>query len=258
MARDDVQLKIEWASRHIDEFHTVLRAFIDCNPYVVDTKRNPETRRLIYYIVRATPVPDELALIAGDVLQNLRTALDYLACSLVPAAGITKETAFPIFDDAAKYNSGSSGKVKGMRREAIDLIDSIKPYKGGDDVLWRLHRLNNVDKHRLLFTVGAAFRSVDLGPSLRNLLQREWSKTSDLKLPDFPLELAPTDRLFPLKAGDELFIDLPDAEVAKNMKFTFDVAINEPGVCEGEPLTLVLRASLDRVRHIVEQFAAIR
>jgi len=35
--------------------------------------------------------------------------------------------------------------------------------KGGNDVLWQLHELNNVDKHRLILTVGSAVRSTDLG-----------------------------------------------------------------------------------------------
>src|SRR5438132_5583994 len=42
-------------------------------------------------------------------------------------------------------------------------IDALRPYKGGNDVLWQLHELNNVDKHRLILTVGSALRSTDLG-----------------------------------------------------------------------------------------------
>jgi len=40
-----------------------------------------------------------------------------------------------------------------MRPEAIEAIDALKPYGGGNDLLWRLHELNNSDKHRLLFTI---------------------------------------------------------------------------------------------------------
>ena len=41
-----------------------------------------------------------------------------------------------------------------MRQEAVKAIDRLKPYGGGNDFLWRLHGLNNIDRHRLLFTVG--------------------------------------------------------------------------------------------------------
>ncbi len=41
-----------------------------------------------------------------------------------------------------------------MRQEAIEAIDRLKPYKGGNEPLWKIHELNNIDKHRFLFTVG--------------------------------------------------------------------------------------------------------
>jgi hypothetical protein len=34
--------------------------------------------------------------------------------------------------------------------------------------------------------------------------------------------------MFPLKAGDELFTDVPDARPNKHLKFRFEVAISEP------------------------------
>jgi hypothetical protein len=47
-----------------------IKAFLGTNPYVVGTKRNPQTRQLIYYLVRVQNVPDRIAAIAGDVLQK--------------------------------------------------------------------------------------------------------------------------------------------------------------------------------------------
>jgi hypothetical protein len=98
-----------------------------------------------------------------------------------------------------------------MGDDAKIIIRGIKPYKGGDDILWSLHALNNRDKHRLLFTVGAAFNSFDLGAHASQM-QSHTAKTSNVKLPKLSLWAKPADRIFPLKAGDELFIDAPDAE----------------------------------------------
>ena len=51
-----------------------------------------------------------------------------------------------------------------MRQDAIDAIRALEPYKGGKgENLWVLHRLNNIDKHRLIVTVGSSFQSVDVG-----------------------------------------------------------------------------------------------
>jgi len=55
-------------------------------------------------------------------------------------------------------------------------------------------------------------------------------------LPAISAFFQPADVLFPLKEGDKLFIDAPDAEVNEQMQFRFNVALNEPGIIEGKPL----------------------
>lgn len=62
------------------------------------------------------------------------------------------------------------------------------------------------------------------------------------------------DRLFPLKAGDELFIDAPDAEVNEKMQFRFDVAFGEPQIIEGEPLLETLYQFARLVSGIIPKF----
>jgi hypothetical protein len=84
--------------------------------------------------------------------KNLRSGLDHLAYALFmvgprgTSGSPAKHVYFPISDDSTKYVAESRGKVKGMRRDAIDAINAVKPYKGGNDTLWVLHKLNNVDK----------------------------------------------------------------------------------------------------------------
>lgn len=257
MSKDDVQLKIERADKHIQEFQSVLDAFKSTKPYEVGGKRNPHTREFIYYIKKAEPIPPDLSIIAGDVLQNLRTALDYLVCSLVrarnPNASCDK-TAFPIFDavpTTKKDQARFTGKIDGMADQAKNIIRNIKPYKGGDDVLWRLHALNNRDKHRLLLTVGTTVRPFNLGEHFRATRKNIIGHVPDTFV-------GPSGRIFPLKVGTELLIDTPDAEENKNINLVIDIALNEPGVCKGEPIFMVLRSSFNRVREIVRDLAAFR
>ena len=262
--RDDVLLKIQWAYQHIERLHKVLDSFIESNPYGISIERDANTRQPLYRITKVTAIPDSVPLIAGDILHNLRSALDYLACELVVANGNkpTSQTGFPILENAPSTPDEEktfARKVKGMGQGAINLIRSIKPYKGGDDTLWRLHRLNIIDKHKLLFTVGAFVSN--------------WSITQHIDATDPPLEVlermgrayasdehwAEVRRLtFPLKAGDILLADFPDAKFNKQIRFAIQIAINEPGVCEGEPLVLILRATLTRIRRVVGMFAALR
>ncbi len=109
----------------------------------------------------------EIPLLAGEALQQMRSALDHLTWFLVDvgcvAQNITisdsdrKQIGFPIIDtdSPTQYEASRKRKVKGMTQAAIDAIDAAKPYEGGNDCLWGLNQLNNIDKHRLLIAAGA-------------------------------------------------------------------------------------------------------
>ena len=173
-----IRAKIQRANEHIRELNVEVRAFLDTppQPYVVDTKRDPESRELIYYVATAAErVPSKIALIVGDVVENLRSALDYLAYQLVlvgsPGIEPGRNVYFPISENATRYESETPGKVKGMRKDAIKAIKALKPYRGGNDLLWILHRLNNINKHRAVITVGAAFVGRSILPIEREELR---------------------------------------------------------------------------------------
>jgi hypothetical protein len=253
---EGVKAKVDRAKLHLDKLDAALGAFIRRNPYEVGTRRDPQTRRLIYYLVSVRAVPPEISVIAGEVLQNLRSALDHLAYQFVLVgtgeSGPFTNVYFPIFDSATKYKAGKLGQIKGMRQDAIDAIDTIKPYKGGNDTLWRLHRLNIVDKHRLLVTVGSRMRSLDLGA----LMSSEVPPLPDGNpSPIVSAFFGATDGAFsPLKAGDELFIALPDAEPSEHLAFRFEVAISEPPSLEGEPILEALHQMIDLVVGLIPTF----
>jgi hypothetical protein len=199
---------------------------------------DPQTQEVVYYLVEAPPIPEEIALIAGDTLQNLRSSLDHLAWALVETNGekpIDGATGFPIVDEepiTPKQQASFDRKIEGMGPKAKDIIRSIKPYKGGDDVLWMLHRLNNRDKHRTLFTVGFAVRSITT--------------------PYGQIQASPKFRTGPLENGGELFRE--DSQISNKVDFIFDIAINEPGLIECEPLIFRLRTSYNRVFRLMGRF----
>jgi hypothetical protein len=138
-----------------------------------------------------------------------------------------------------------------MRQDGIDAIRALEPYpegKGAD--LWTFHRLNNIDKHRLILTVGSAFQSVDIGAFMTAQMEKAMGKA----MPAINLFIRPGDNLFPLEAGKELFIGDVDEEPNQKMQFRFNVAINEPGLIEGKPIQETLVQFRDRVNGIIEAF----
>lgn len=255
---DLIRFKVKRANEHIEQLKTGIIAFKATDPYKISAKRDPQTRKLIYYLVDAQSVPVEIACIAGDALHDLRCALDHLAYRLFRIgagdAADAKHVYFPIFDDAAKYQAGVNGKVHGMRQDAIDAINATKPYKGGNDTLWKLHKLDSIDKHRLLITVGAAFSAMNIGAHGGAILAEVVKKHGLPAPPPIDLYAFPTDRMFPLKVGDELFIDAPDAEVNEKINFLFDIAFGEPGVVEGDSILETLKGMSDLVGNIVSDF----
>lgn len=228
-----IRLKIKRAIQHVEEFQTELGRFDSTHPYVISSKRDPNTRQLIYYVSEAKPLVPELVLLAGEVISDFRTALEYAAFELAgcPSGKGSQNVGFPIFESAEKYKAGLAAKVQGMPQAAIDLIDSAKPYKGGNDPLWILHELNNRSKHRFLLTAASALQDFNLG---KHVWANRLPESFMHGVPDFYVR--PVDNIFPVKEGCELFRDAPDAKENKNVEFRFVISFNEPGVCEGEPI----------------------
>src|SRR5262249_10566101 len=161
--------------------------------YKVGTKRDPNTRKLVYYVVHVADVPSDIAQIAGDALFNMVSILDHLAYRLYlknTPGGEGRHIYFPIARNAAKYVAEREGKVKGIAPTVIAAIDALEPYKGGKGhQLWVLNELNNLSKHRDLIAVGSRFRSVDLGAHVMAHLEKLIGRA----LPDLPAFVKPAD-----------------------------------------------------------------
>ena len=99
-----------------------------------------------------------------------------------------------------------------MTQQAVAAIDALKPYKGGNDVLWQLHELNNVDKHRLILTVGSAVRSTDLGDYFVQCAA-PGSLLSEAK--GLSAFFMAGDNDYPLKVGMVVFTDQTTTDVKK-------------------------------------------
>ena len=255
-----VRSKVERAKQHISQLQLRLRTFAKTEPYRISTKRDPETRELLYYVESISEVPVTVLLILGDVLNNLRSALDHVAYQLVMVGTGTapgKHVYFPIAEDATSYQAAISGKVKGARQGAIKVIEAIEAYKGGKGhQLWVLNKLNNIDKHRLLLAVLAHYQGPSIGafvhPGIQNLtvIYDDGRMENLPPVPMLAARMSLPGGMRPLKAGDILLRNVPEAEVNQHAKFYVDVAIIEPEIGESQSLLELL---LTRTReHMVE------
>jgi hypothetical protein len=240
-----VLLKVARAEKHIVELRAALQAFYDTKPYEVASRPEPETGRLRYYVTKADPVPPEIAAILGDIFHNLRSALDHLAQQLyfVGSGRSTarRKTCFLITETAKGFKAEQRDAFKEIRQDAIDAICALEPYSDGKGAdLWVLHKLNIIDKHRLILTIGSAFRSMNLGPTITRHISEHISGFSS-----GPFFVRPADRK-PLRVGDLIAGDVTDPE------FRFEVTV--PGVIEGESVLETVDRFRQRVRKVVESF----
>jgi len=212
------------------------------HPNALRVERNLETGDGTFYVANMTPIDPQLSAVAGDALQNLRSALDHLAWKLVEAGGgvLGKHTSFPIFDTETEYldpKYGAARKIRGMHEMAAEAINQMKPYATGNRTLWILHRLNNIDKHRLLLTAGHT--------NVAFLIRRgDQSISAGLPSKDGRI----------LKVGDELFT-VAGSELDQDIQFVIDVALDEPEICKPIPLIFVLRMAHNEVVRVITDLA---
>jgi hypothetical protein len=152
-----VRAKVERANQNLINMEAGLAAFHGGTPGTdryIKAKKAPWGETIVFTL------PFDSLAAAGDVVNNLRSALDHLIYQLADvftpncAPAILEHVAFPIGEDMASYKAAKRRIVKIVHPDAIKIIDRKKPYKSGNDALWLLNKLNNISKHRMLLTVG--------------------------------------------------------------------------------------------------------
>jgi hypothetical protein len=258
-----IGVKIERAEKHIEDLYPAVQAYLATRPYVISSQvqAHPRPHR-IYYLAEVKPVPDHVRAIAGDILFNVRAALDHLAYQLVTVRGFVNDQGaplsegekrdiyFPILDveTAEEYITAEARKrkVKGMSQVARDAIDRTKPYKGGNKTLWRLHKLHNIDKHRLVVAAASAPHSIDD--------RRLFENARSGYVIDPNLVLDPRHLIGPAKEGQAVYIDQINPKADQQIQPYFQVVLHEPGIVECEPLLETIHYMVEHVKDIVSSF----
>jgi hypothetical protein len=151
------RLKIERAKKHLSDFNEAFVLFSNSNFNTLAIKEHPEERRTHSLSIEMdmpafNALGDTATLIIGDVLHNLKGALDHLYYQVVIACDGTpsSHTRFPVNDtrEILEPRINEILEKKDISREVATLIlNGIKPYQTGNPAVWGLHKLNIVDKH---------------------------------------------------------------------------------------------------------------
>lgn len=151
----DARLKIERAKKHIADFTASMVAVEDaCTATIEYHQKGGES--LIHEIPNHRNALENLSLIAGDAIHNLRSALDFAWRSTISRClpdKLSDSTKFPVRETREGVQAALHGIEVDTRCVPLFecIMSKIQPYKGGhNQAVWTLHDLDISDKHLLL------------------------------------------------------------------------------------------------------------
>lgn len=153
------RLKIERADEHIADVDRQIADLRSPERQRITREINPYTGDQFLHYDFKSPLPlDDLALVIGDAIHNLKTAIDHgwhtLLSAFAPAVAQSRSSKFPVYDgDSHQLESG----LRGVKIDTLCpplfrfVVDDLRPYsEGGNSVLCIIHDLDIRDKHKLL------------------------------------------------------------------------------------------------------------
>lgn len=176
-----VDLKVRRAETHCVALNQMVNTVVELHPYEVTSERNPRpgAEGYRYRVGDLVAVPDDWPVYIGEVLYNLRSALDHLAYQLGllhsgrKMAALANVSAFPLMGRPADFANtdkcGGMWMLQGVAPGHAATIEQLQPYQRErefDDLLWDLwghfplprflnflNDLHNAEKHRTLAVV---------------------------------------------------------------------------------------------------------
>ena len=170
---DGAYQRVNRARVHIDELDSLIDRFRkqyedefipDNHPtqtQILDYLINPGTKSVLgIYDRPISELPEDIPIVVGEVIYNLRAALDYLVYEL---SGRKDRTQFPIEhcklskDGKHGFDTRRTTYLNGLTDSQVAAIEKLQPYKG---CRWMktLRDISNPDKHRHLTAVDGGYK----------------------------------------------------------------------------------------------------
>jgi hypothetical protein len=149
------RLKLERAKQHIMDFNREGAKFFSSGAFEFTVGDDPKAGQRSVRVKAHKPVPEQLGLIMGDAIHNMRAALDLMTWEVLaphkpwPPSSVQ----FPVGKDRNHFLKEMipSRKINLATPEIIRAFNELQAYEGGKgDALWRIHYLDVADKHQIL------------------------------------------------------------------------------------------------------------
>lgn len=237
------KLKIERARTLIAELYTVLNPYIQSGPIEINECMHSNGGKSISMHMSA-PLPAVVSTITGDVIHNLRSALDLLVCDLVRLnrEQPKRNNSYPT------SQHGFANQTAGISPEAAKFLVRVRTASSWNKVIWAMHQLDLLDKHNTVLAVTGATVSIYAQVGMPFL---SWGPTPDNAIP-FPGTVgAPSGirNVFLSEREVEVYRTSPWIDEQIRIKVTPVFAPTLP--IEGEPLMDMLQLFGGVVERIV-------
>ena len=248
--------KIDRANENIESLDVEANAFIDSGLYefVLDGYVHNRTKKYAQWgVASVKDVSPRFSVLAGEIIHHLRSSLDLLVFQLVrrntgadPINAAVSE--FPVLtkNPGAKgtktYEKVFGTKVKGVSSTAETQLESMQPYhlqEPTESLLYVVHDLNRIDKHRLLLAMISVLDIVE---------QPEWPPSLIRAIGSTPYALRPGAKLYG-------FCAVGDVEPNVKDDFVADITFVEKGAVQGKPVIPALRELSKFVSDSVNSFS---
>jgi hypothetical protein len=127
--------------------------------YVVETDTSSKQRAT--FAKKNETVIDQMALLCGDTVHNLRTALDHAYWEVVSPFTKTdrerRNTQFPFCELSERLTEAITNRFADrIGQTFVDALAALNPYgeSGGNQMLYLIDAMDRLDKHRLLTPIG--------------------------------------------------------------------------------------------------------
>ncbi len=155
--------KTERTAEHLKTLKSLIEPWRNGDGYELVTERDPQTGQKTVHF-RFGSLPHRWSTIIGDSVQGLRNSLDNMVFGIAEAnAGRpltereAKDLSLPIYGSEPLTDAEADRKLIHVPAEIKDFIrsEAIQPHHQWDPdqhvhIMWMLHKLANIDKHRTM------------------------------------------------------------------------------------------------------------
>jgi hypothetical protein len=223
------RLRIERATEHLKSLSDHLATTQEAKPLTFSSHKELATGWKVIRLEILQEPPPRFGLLAGELLYQLRAALDNLVADLVVASGghVTRDHCFPINVDEGQWTEPNVAKwLGGVDADWIAIIREYQPFAYRPETrqrhpLYGLARLNNADKHRAIparaVLIGPG--RVDITPTIPGSVEK--------------VEVAWANQLTVMRTGGDVCRILthpdPNSEVKVEINVNFPIGFGESG-----------------------------